>query len=63
MRLIIDITITCDGETKSLAHESVYVKEVSPARRYLARHVASVAAQILSGEKIVTKELPEHFKD
>lgn len=63
MNVVIEITVTVDGERKIIARESAHITDVSPARVHLAKHVASVGIQLLSGERTVTKELPEHFKD
>jgi hypothetical protein len=61
MRIEFQINVLCDGRLVHLAREVVNTAELTNTQRAMAPRIAKVAAELLAGEKVLTRSLEEHF--
>jgi hypothetical protein len=62
MNLEFQINVICDGKVTHLAREVVNTSGLSTTQKAMAPRIAKVAAELLAGEKVLTRSLDEHFK-
>lgn len=62
MKIEFQINVICDGKLTHLAREVVSTSNLTSTQRAMAPRIAKVAAELLAGEKVLTRSLNEHFQ-